>query len=111
MLKENGIGALEAEFGVTARALRFYEERGLLAPARDGETRIYGEAERAGLSIILQAKRLGFTLVEIREIVALGGVDKLPRERIAAQIEFLQRQSLEIVAAINDLLVLYRGER
>nr|WP_262268085.1 MerR family transcriptional regulator [Microvirga sp. HBU65207] len=64
------IGDLAREFGVTLRTLRFYEDRGLLSPRRDGTARIYDARDRERLSVILKGKQLGFTLTEIRAMVA-----------------------------------------
>ena len=65
------IGELAAEFGVTARAIRFYEHQGLLAPRRMGQRRLYHRGERARLKLILRGKRLGMTLAEIKELFEL----------------------------------------
>ena len=64
------ISDLARDFGVTLRTLRFYESRGLIAPARSGMTRIYSGRDRARLALILKGKQLGFTLVEIRAMLA-----------------------------------------
>lgn len=63
------IGELSREFGATARALRFYEDKGLLSPAREGLNRHYSARDRARLQLILRGKRVGFTLAEIREMI------------------------------------------
>src|ERR1700712_3032199 len=65
------ISDLTAEFSVTARALRFYEDEGLLSPAGQGLTRIYGKRDRARLVWILRARNVGFSLAEIRELIDL----------------------------------------
>ena len=62
------ISALAQEFALTTRAIRFYEDEGLLAPARRGQTRIYGDRERTRIKLILRGKRLGLALSEIREL-------------------------------------------
>lgn len=62
---------LAAEFGVTTRTLRFYEEKGLLRPQREGQTRIYDSADRTRLRLILRGKRLGFSLEESSEIIGM----------------------------------------
>src|SRR3974377_1154950 len=67
------IGDLAKEFSVTLRALRFYESKGLIKPRRAGSARIYSEEDRNRLALILQGKRLGFTLVEIRALLASPG--------------------------------------
>src|ERR1700760_1168825 len=59
------------EFKCTPRALRFYEDKGLLAPARDGLNRVYSYKDRARLQLILRGKRVGLSLAEIREILDL----------------------------------------
>lgn len=63
----HSIGELASMFGVTHRAIRFYEDQGLLAPKRVGKTRIFGNRDRVRLQFILRGKRLGFTLAEIRD--------------------------------------------
>lgn len=96
-------------FGVTLRALRFYEDKGLLTPHRDGSARLYDERERERLSLILNGKKLGFTLGEIREMIATrsGGESQttlaLGAEQIASQIEHLKRQRDDIDEAIAEL--------
>ncbi|MFC5397140.1 MerR family transcriptional regulator [Bosea vestrisii] len=111
------ISDLAREFGVTLRTLRFYESRGLLAPARSGLTRIYSGRDRARLALILKGKQLGFTLVEIRAMLAneegkelkgkepsasVGGL-QLSRSQIAEQLELLRSQRAEIETAIAEL--------
>lgn len=102
------IGDLSREFGVTLRALRFYEDKGLLSPRREGLARLYSPADRERLTVILKGKRLGFTLAEIRSLVAAhegqAGRDlALTRDRCLAQLTQLERQRAEIEAAIAEL--------
>lgn len=66
-----GISDLAHEFGITARAIRFYEDKGLIAPVRDGQRRIFSPRDRVRLKLILRGKRLGFSLREIQEILDL----------------------------------------
>ena len=98
------------EFGATARALRFYEDRGLLAPARDGLNRVYGPRDRVRLGLIMQGKRLGFSLADLRELLDLydendGGAAQMAatlpkvRERITA----LHAQREDIARALQTL--------
>src|SRR5690349_11636323 len=68
-----GIGELVSEFGVTARAIRLYEEKGLLTPRRIGTLRVFTRRDRARLSLILRAKSLGSTLEEIKQYLDLYG--------------------------------------
>jgi DNA-binding transcriptional MerR regulator len=67
------IGEVAEEFGFTLRALRFYEEKGLISPRRSGNRRLYSPRDRRRLEIIAQGKRIGLALEEIREILRAGG--------------------------------------
>ncbi len=67
---------LAEEFGVTARALRFYEDEGLISPERQGLARIYSRRDRARLAWILRGKRVGFSLTDIREMIDLYDADE-----------------------------------
>lgn len=105
------IRQLSKEFGVTARALRFYEDKGLISPERKGQTRIYSARDRARLKIILRGKRMGFSLIEIHEVLDLynredRGVKQM-RATVAKyhdQIENLKRQREDIDQAIKDMV-------
>ena len=104
------IGDLAHEFGVTLRTLRFYEDRGLLSPRRDGTARIYDARDRERLSVILKGKQLGFTLTEIRAMVAeerSGNKPamnlKLSLEQVEDQIRHLEQQKSEIEEALAEL--------
>jgi DNA-binding transcriptional MerR regulator len=65
------ISDLAREFGVTTRTIRFYEDQGLLTPAREGRNRIYSKRDRVRLKLTLRGKRLGFSLGEVRELFDL----------------------------------------
>jgi DNA-binding transcriptional MerR regulator len=104
------IRQLCVEFRCTPRALRFYEDKGLLSPARDGMNRVYSYKDRARLQLILRGKRVGLSLAEIREILDLyvvgdGGLQQAAkslrkfRERIVA----LEQQKVDIDNAIEEL--------
>ena len=99
-----------AEFGVTPRALRFYEDEGLIAPERRGTTRIYAHRDRARLAWILRGKRVGFSLGEIREMIDLYDVGDGRRvqravtvDRCRERIAALEAQKRDIDAAITEL--------
>ncbi len=98
------------EFGVTARALRFYEDKELLFPQRRGQTRVFNARDRARLKLIVQGKQLGFSLAEIREMLDLydrkdGGAQQLAvsLRKFRAQIETLNQKREAIDAAIDTL--------
>lgn len=73
---------LADELGVTSRAVRFYEAKGLLSPGRAGATRIYTARDRARLILILRGKRLGFSLQEIKEYLDLYDLDRTQKEQL-----------------------------
>jgi DNA-binding transcriptional MerR regulator len=105
-----GIGDLAREFGVTARTIRFYEDRGMIAPRRAGQRRIYGARDRTRLKLILRGRRLGFSLAEIAEIVDLydaprGEARQLTRlmDKIAARRAELKAKRRDIEASLKDL--------
>jgi DNA-binding transcriptional MerR regulator len=129
------IKEMARDFGVSLRALRFYEDRGLLHPRRDGRTRLYGAQDRRNLKSILKGKRLGFTLSEIHDMLrsagrphlAIGRQERaaarfdfddsgleseldlaLPAEQIVAQIGYLERQRNDLDAAIIALRCAHR---
>lgn len=101
-------------FGVTARALRFWEERGLLAPRREDAVRRYGEYDRKQLSFLLKAKRLGFTINEIGEIMSRPGSgfdDRLRPHEIVDQLAILRHKQREIGDAVDYLAALHKHKR
>ena len=98
------------ECRVTPRALRFYEDKGLLSPARDGMNRVYNHRDRVRLQLILRGKRVGFSLSEIREILDLydqkdGGAAQMARslKKFRERIVALRSQREDIDGAIQAL--------
>ena len=90
--------------------LRFYESRGLLAPRREGSLRLYRAADRARMEMILQGKKLGFTLTEINDLIGKKGAndnldleERLQPQQVANQIVHLERQRDQIDSAIQQL--------
>ena len=104
------IGDLAAEFELSHRAIRFYEDHGLLAPQRIGGNRVYGARDRARLQLIQRGKRLGFALAEIKELLDLYDVDPEHIEQLRAtlargraRIAELERQQQEIALTLAEL--------
>jgi len=91
------------EFTVTPRALRFYEDKGLLSPARDGMNRVYHSRDRARLQLILRGKRVGFSLSEIREILELYDEKDGGAVQMARSIKKFRQRIVELHAQRDDI--------
>src|SRR5690606_41430091 len=107
--EQYSITDLSTEFGVTARALRFYEDEGLISPSRKGLSRIYSKRDRARLAWLLRAKRTGFSLADTREMIDLydvGDGRKPPRPVTTAKsperIALPRRQRDAIGQALDE---------
>jgi len=107
------ISELAREFALTTRAIRFYEDSGLIAPKREKRTRVYGERERVRLKLILRGKRLGLALSEIGELLDLYEVRRNEKAQLTAFLALLadrrtrllqQREDIEIVLAEIDAI-------
>ena len=105
------ISDLAREFALTTRAIRFYEDCGLISPRREKRSRIYGERERVRIKLILRGKRLGLALSEIGELLDLYEVRRNERAQLTAFLALLadrrtrllqQREDIEIVLAEID---------
>ena len=104
------ISELAREFGITPRALRFYEDKDMLHPARDGMTRVYSHRDRARVTIIVRMKRLGLPLADIREILDLYGLGDNERaqkrktlENFRNQVKEFENQREDIEIALGEL--------
>ena len=104
------IADLATEFGVSTRALRFYESKGLLSPERVGNTRVFRRRDRARLILILRGKRLGFSLRDVGEYLALYEADSdlsaqnlLLLERVDKRLRDLETQLGDVTATISEL--------
>ncbi|AKH19332.1 MerR family transcriptional regulator [Sedimenticola thiotaurini] len=101
---------LAEAFSVTPRTIRFYETKGLISPQRVGSTRVYTYRDRARLKLILRAKRLGFSLMDIREYLDLYNVDpeqieqqRLLLAKVTRRIEELEQQQEDLAATLDEL--------
>ncbi len=90
-------------YGVTARTLRFYEAKELLAPLREGQKRLFTRRDRARLKLILQGKRFGFSLEEIRQLLDLYDMGDQQQTQLRATCELGQRHLAELKAKRDEL--------
>jgi len=107
------ISELAEEFGVTTRTIRFYEEKGLVTPRRDGQRRIFSAADRVRIKLILRGKRIGMSLAECVEIIDMYDPEHHNREQLHSLLErveqrrtLLQQQRSDIddmLAGLNDV--------
>lgn len=112
------ISDLAQEFALTTRAIRFYEDEGLLAPLRRGKARVYGERERTRIKLILRGKRLGLALSEIRELFDLYADTGSERPQLAKFLQMLAdrramllQQREDIDAVLSEIAVVERDCR
>ena len=102
------IADLAKEFGISTRAIRFYEAKGLLAPERVGATRVFRRRDRARLILILRGKRLGFSLRDISDYLSLYDADRSQQvhllvEKVDQRLASLERQRDDLETTINEL--------
>tara|TARA_R110002020_G_scaffold278358_6_gene493806 strand:- start:4544 stop:4936 length:393 start_codon:yes stop_codon:yes gene_type:complete len=102
------IADLAKEFGISTRAIRFYESKGLLAPERVGATRIFRRRDRARLILILRGKRLGFSLRDISDYLSLYDADRslqvnLLLDKVDERLASLERQRDDLETTITEL--------
>jgi DNA-binding transcriptional MerR regulator len=113
-----GIQDVATQLGVTMRTLRFYEDKGLIAPQRVGTMRIYSKREIGRMQLILRGKRLGFSIREIKEFLDLYDVDpehheqvRILQTKVATRIDDLRKQRRAIEQTLEELLSIERQAR
>jgi DNA-binding transcriptional MerR regulator len=103
------IADLAAEFGISTRAIRFYEAKGLIAPERVGATRVFRRRDRARLILILRGKRLGFSLRDISEYLSLYDTHsqtaqtRLLIDKVDQRLALLEAQKADLETTITEL--------
>ena len=101
-----GIRELGQEFGITARTLRFYEDKGLISPERQGVTRIFSERDKVRLNLTVRGKRLGFTLQEIRELFDLYDLSQDEKKQLEEFLTKLDRRRAMLEQQREDIEVM-----
>ena len=97
------ISELAREFALTTRAIRFYADEGLIAPARQGRARVYGERERVRLKLVLRGKRLGLALAEIAELLDLYEIARNERAQLAKFLDLLADRRGRLLQQKEDI--------
>ena len=104
--KTYSIGELASEFDITTRTIRFYEEKGYMSPAREGTRRIYSQAERTRLRLILRGKRLGLSLDETAEMIQMYGSPQGNRKQLEIFVSRIEEKRVELERKQEDLEVM-----
>jgi DNA-binding transcriptional MerR regulator len=97
------IADLAREFGISTRAIRFYETKGLLRPERVGSTRVFRRRDRARLILILRGKRLGFSLRDISEYLSLYEADRTQRAQVNLLVDMVDQRMHMLEQQLADL--------
>ena len=99
------IGELASAFALSPRAIRFYEDQGLLAPERAGTQRVYTKRDRARLQLILRGKRLGFSIADIREFLDLYDASNGNRRQMAMTLDRTRARIADLEQQLEDITV------
>ena len=97
------ISDLSKEFDITTRSIRFYEDQGLLSPARKGQTRIYNQRDKVRLKLILRGKRLGFSLAETGRLFELYDVDKTSATQLNSIMTLITNKKNDLKQQLEDI--------
>lgn len=94
---------LADELGITPRAIRFYETKGLIKPQRAGTTRVYTHRDRARMQLILRGKRLGFSLADIKEYLDMYDVDPSQKKQLQLLLKKIEQRVADLEQQREDL--------
>jgi DNA-binding transcriptional MerR regulator len=97
------IADLAREFGISTRAIRFYEAKGLLTPERVGSTRVFRRRDRARLILILRGKRLGFSLRDISDYLSLYDADRTQHAQVKLLVDMVDQRMTQLEQQLADL--------
>lgn len=97
------IGELAREFDLTTRAIRFYEDCGLITPQRNGRARVYSQRDRTRLKLTLRGKRLGLTLAEVKELVDMYESPRDTRAQLEKYLEVLGAHRAQLEQQLADV--------
>lgn len=100
------ISDLAKEFDITTRSIRFYEDQGLMSPARRGQTRVYSKGDRVRLKLILRGKRLGFSLAETQRLFELYDTDRSSATQLKSMLGLVQEKKAILHQQMDDIKIL-----
>lgn len=103
------ISELAREFGITTRTIRFYEEKGLISPVREGQKRVYTAADRVRIKLILRGKRIGMTLQESAEVIDLYDPENNNEEQLQALIGTITERREKLLQQKKDIEEMLTG--
>lgn len=103
------ISELATEFGVTTRTIRFYEEKGLVTPVREGQKRLFSPADRVRIKLILRGKRIGMTLEECVEVIDMYDPGHNNNEQLKALLEKIEARRTRFLQQRQDLDAMLKG--
>ncbi len=101
--KVTRIGDLAEQFGVTLRALRFYEDKGLINPQRNGTTRLYSYRDRARLKLILLGRKIGFSLRDVKQMLDLYDPSEANATQLRVTLDKTRKQHDKLIAQRNAI--------
>ncbi|WP_422467875.1 MerR family transcriptional regulator [Endozoicomonas sp. ALC013] len=100
------ISELAREFDLTPRAIRFYEDQGLLSPKRNGLQRVYSKKDRVHLKLIVRGRRLGLSLAESRDLIALYDPTSRNKKQLLAMLDAIDTSSMRLEQQLQDIHIM-----